>query len=211
VSRPKLTVGAIAAILLITPTLLQASASSRRAAASCGPSAARTLASGARLRVYTLGGPTSTQAVNACLKPLGPPRRLGPARPNGKFFASSMPGPFGLAAPWAGGYEVRTTGQDGFLIFASARNLRTQHWHRCFVNGADRPLSSPHELLMTQNGNMAWATTVPGSSDKAVGVCDGAGRRIVARGTNIEVDSLRLRGSILSWTESGVSRSAELS
>jgi hypothetical protein len=211
-SRFKPGISAVAAMLLISATLLlPASASSSRAGASCGAPAGRTLASTPQVRAYALSGPAPTQVVDACLKPSGPSRRLGPVRPKGKVSTSSMPGPFGLAAPWAAGYEIRTTGQDGFLVFASARNLRTQRWHRCFVSGADRPLSPPPKLLLSQGGDMAWATAVAGSSDKEVGVCDGASRRIVARSVSIEMGSLTLRGSTLSWAESGATHSVEMS
>jgi hypothetical protein len=122
-----------------------------------------------------------------------------------------MPGPFGLAAPWAGGYERRSVGQDGFLFYAAARNLRTGDRRHCFVNGGNHPYAPPAQLLINQGGDMAWAAVAPGAGGMVeVGVCDGLGRRVVAEGTGIDTDSTTLRGSTLSWTDSGARQSVVL-
>jgi hypothetical protein len=179
----------------------------------CGPAKAKTLAKDYRIRVYAAGESGSADnAVYTCLNPSGPARRLGPIRPNGKFFAPSMPGPFGLAAPWAGGFEKRGVGRDGFYTYVAALNIRTAVRRFCFVNAADRPHPLPHELLINRSGVMAWAVTQPGSGGRTVeiGACEAAGRRTVAEGTGIEVESATLRGSTLSWMDSGVPQSVVL-
>jgi hypothetical protein len=158
------------------------------------------------MRIYAGESTSEQQHVYACLKSSGRARRLGPARPNSGFYGSQMSGPFGLAAPWAGGFEGRAAGQDSFFTYAAALNLQTGRGRHCLVTGANHPYSPPSELLIDSRGMMAWAVEVPssGGARAQIGVCESVGRRIVAEGPGIDIGSVRLRGLTLSWMDSGV-------
>ena len=198
--------------LLFHLPLSPASGGHRKPIAPCGPSHTKTLSENGGTRIYRLTAPRSAQGVYACLRGSGPALRLGPVLPNTKkISAASMVGPFGVAAPWVGGIEERKTGQDGFLAFAASRNLRTGASRHCLVVGANHPFSMPEKLLISHNGNTAWGVTLPGTSGTVeIGACTAAGKRIVASGATIDPESIKLDGSILSWTDSGSTKSASI-
>jgi hypothetical protein len=179
---------------------------------SCGPSQAKTLSEGGRIRVYTRAssGP-SRGGVYGCQKPSGRSLRVGPAALGGRFSASYLDRPIGLAAPWVGAFEHRTAGQDGFFVFAVSRNLEAGARRQCFVGGADHPFSAPGKVLLNREGDMGWAAVAPGTNGMVeVAVCGSAGRRVVATGSDIHIDSVKLEGSLLSWTDSESTKSTRI-
>jgi hypothetical protein len=205
--------GAAAVLFALTALLSPAStrAGSPGAAVPCGPLRGETLMATSGARIYRLGGGVPrAYSIYGCLRSSVSSVRLGPIRKEGKL-ASSMTDPFALVASWAGAFESEASGQDGFFIYAISRNLRNGAWHRCRVNGADRPHPNPSALLMDRSGDVAWAVMVPGGAGTVVvGVCEGNSRRIAAEGTEIDPNSLRLNGSTLRWLNAGISESTAL-
>ena len=68
------------------------------------------------------------------------------------------------------------------------------------------------DLVLKSNGSLAWIVDIGSSvgSNRQVIAVDSSGRRLLDSGGDIDPESLTLRGSTLTWTKSGVSRSASL-
>jgi hypothetical protein len=97
------------------------------------------------------------------------------------------------------------------------RNLRTGRVLHRLPTGPSTP---PNEigdgpvlgLVVKSDGAVAWITggTVEGVKMSVIHAVDRSGNRVVASGTGIDRDSLRLRGSTLSWTQNGTLASTSL-
>jgi hypothetical protein len=172
------------------------------------------MAAGRKIRLYEVtvsSGQETDTWVYGCLKPSGHPFRLGPRHQDS--WGVWMPGPFAISAPWAAGIEVRQTGLDTDRIFTASRNLRTGFGHHCEVGGADRPGQMPRvrKILVARDGIVVWAAVMhlyPQGPE--IGVCEADGPSVVDHGEGLELDSVALHGSTLSWLHSGVRHSTEL-
>lgn len=207
--------GRIAAALVSSLSLVAIAASVSSASgarASCSVEAGTTLKRTDAVRIFAFNGSADAQRpVFACLKRFAVGRRLGPIDDNPEFFGNSMAGPFGIAAPWAGGIEARYGVQDSFYFYAAGRDLRTGLSRHCLIVGSNRPFAGPNHLLINRNGVMAWGVVAPSSRTTVeVGFCGREGRHIVARESGIALGSLELHGSTLSWTASGTEASTEV-
>lgn len=91
------------------------------------------------------------------------------------------------------------------------RNLRTARvLHRLPTGPSARPEGVGRgptlvRIIVKSDGAVAWMTggTVQGITMTVIHVVDRSGSRVVASGTGIERQSLRLRGSTLSWKQNG--------
>jgi hypothetical protein len=190
--------------------------SAGQARAECHPQGTETLAASPQIRIYKGTAPRSplgrATLVYGCLKSSGKTRRLGPIQLNGG--SASMPGPFALKATWASAVEDRQVGQDTTRVYATSRNIQTDKGRRCLIGSADRPSQLPavRVLLIDKAGALAWAAITPSPTGRAplIGVCDSQGARILDSGAGVEINTMQLHGSTLSWSNAGGPRSAQL-
>jgi hypothetical protein len=127
-----------------------------------------------------------------------------------------MYGPFALDAPWAAGGVGQQTGRDSRENSISARNLRSGQRKSCYVGNGHSPRASGgvRSIVLKRNGSFAWS----GHSRIGEGeltppkvvACDSAGEHVLDSGPEIDLHSLKLHGSMLTWTDSGETRSALL-
>jgi hypothetical protein len=93
------------------------------------------------------------------------------------------------------------------------RNLRTGRWMHRVLTGVTRvpkdegvgPLTT---LVLKPDGSVAWIASVAGLSgyvppEYEVHALDKSGSRLLVSGTEIDPRSLALKGSVLSWTQTG--------
>jgi hypothetical protein len=175
----------------------------------------KTLAANSQVRVYRGVAPSGhggTAPVLSCLKSSGKSRRLGPLQRLGK--SASVRGPFALKATWTGAVEERKAGTNSAKVFVISQDARTGKTRRCLVGSGDRPGRFPavRHLFIDKTGALAWGafTASPTGQAPEIGVCDSQGNRILDSGAGVEIDSLELRGSVLSWVNAGGPRSAVL-
>jgi hypothetical protein len=121
-----------------------------------------------------------------------------------------MEEPFVLHAPWVAGREVKR-GRDTLRLAVRARNLRTGATISCPVGFGFNPGNKPSlsGIVLKHDGSVAWIGK-KGGSTLAVGACDSTGERILDSGEGIDLESLKLHGSTVTWIYSGESRSAVL-
>jgi hypothetical protein len=91
------------------------------------------------------------------------------------------------------------------------RDLRTGKWiHRASTGVARQSrfhgVGPVGALVVKADGSVAWIAEVAGLSGRApaeyeVHALDRSGSRLLASGTDIEPDSLTLKGSTLSWKQ----------
>jgi hypothetical protein len=203
--------------VLMLALLVQAPPATAVAAASgatCNGVATKTLAANRQVRIYrgaAMPG-EGTGPVYGCLKSSGKSRRMGPLQLKG--WDTSMRSPFALKQTWAGAVEQRRPGQDATRVYVTSLDIRKGKGRRCLIGSADRAgqLPSVRLLLIDKAGALAWAAITPSPTGHApeIGVCDSQGARILDSGAGVEVDSVVLRGSTLSWTNAGGPRSAQL-
>jgi len=100
------------------------------------------------------------------------------------------------------------------------RNLRSGQWiHRAFTGVARRPkdegVGPLSALVLKPDGSVAWSAKVGGLSgyvppEYEVHALDKSGSRLLASGADIAPHSLMLKGSALSWIQSGQQASTVL-
>lgn len=205
-------------LLLLALTLIAASSSvagGKSKAAACIPKGAKTLAASSRVRVYRDAAPGPSQGRAApfygCLKSSGKSSRIGPVKRGGN---ASMSGPFGFRSTWAGAIESLQIG-DTTWIYAAARNIQSDYGRRCLVGSADQAgqLPAVRVLLIDDNTEaLAWAAITPSPTGHAplIGACDTRGTRVLDSGAGVEIKTLELHGSTLSWGNAGGPQTAQL-
>ncbi|HVC06146.1 MAG TPA: hypothetical protein VND98_00975 [Solirubrobacterales bacterium] len=186
-------------------------------AANCGPVKGDTILTDRDGRIYSLPGsePPETDRIFACLVSGGVVRKLSPLGKS-KFRPPMMGAPFVLRAPWVAGL-VSEHGRDTLRLAIGARDLRTGAFRSCEVgfgfNGGNKP--SVAGIVLKRDGSVAWIgkSRVPGTTQRApeVGVCSVNGEEAVLdSGEGIDLHSLELHGSTLTWANSGVTHYAVL-
>jgi len=126
-----------------------------------------------------------------------------------------MSGPFALKATWVGAIEDRRGGKGATQVFAAARDIQTGSAKRCLVGSTDqagRLLAVRVLLIDAKVGALAWAAITPSATGRAplIGVCDSRGNRVLDSGPGVEIETLELRGSTLSWVNAAGQRTAQL-
>jgi hypothetical protein len=153
-----------------------------------------------------------TGPVYGCLKSSGKSRRMGPIQRKG--WSASMRGPFALKTTWAGAVENRRPGKDAARVYVTSLDIQTGKGRHCLIGSADRSgqLPAVRLLLIDKAGALAWAAITPSPTGRAplIGACDSQGNRVLDSGAGVEIKSVALRGSTLSWTNAGGPRSAQL-
>lgn len=187
----------------------------------CGPATGKTLLANSGGRIYTPPQKAVTQpgetVIYACLNSLSRPVRLSPTwtkkEDGGKRHYQSMWKPFALQAPWMAGVGYTRYGVDVSHVSIRAVNLRTGIVKECpaWVNVA-HPGGKVSGIALKRNGSLAWVG-VPGGFQphiSRVAVCDSEGERMLDSDEGIDLHSLTLHGSMLTWTDSGVTHTASL-
>lgn len=180
------------------------------ASAGCGPTAGdRTLAASPEARVYSLGG-----SVYGCTSGSGRRYRLGAASLcNG----SARVGPVAVAAKLAA-YALQRCGVDTSTALVEVRRLsdgqeRFSHAASSLMLGPES-FESVGSIVIAPTGRLAWiaseSSIVTHRHAGQVVEASGSAVRVLQTGSAIEVGSLRLRGSKLTWRAGGSERSAKL-
>jgi hypothetical protein len=198
--------GVAVAILILTAACGSASAT---ASAQCGPSGAHTLAADSRARVYASGG-----GVYGCANSSGHSYLLAP---NESRLGQRRVGKVALAGVDAA-YSETTYGVDTGSATVTVRRLDTGRTLRSLA-AMTQPVGpeafeSVDSLVVKANGSVAWivvaSSIVRHSSQTEVNRADRRGEARLDTGPGIGSSSLRLRGSELSWSAGGATRTATL-
>lgn len=205
----------------------------------CGPTRATTLIEGRKARVYSLPGrePPETERVLGCSTAALRSWKLSPFGKT-KFGGALLGQPVLLRGLWAGGL-FRSHGIDTYRLSVRSRNLRTGAETHCGVGGgiAPRRGSWVTSVVLTEGGSLAWAGErpileripssgpqyeTPGSpvsppsavsrriKQKQIVACGATGEEVLDSGEGIDLNSLNLHGSALSWRNAGEPRMAVL-
>lgn len=204
--------------------------SHRRNAASrsCGPATAKTLSRSGPVRIYAVSKQdqrghheVEVPLLFGCLAPHGHPRLLGGTSTSlavyrGKHVGLVETKTLALAAPRVA-YAKTISGVDTSTTSVVATNLRTNSSSYCSVGGTQAPNRGPSVagIALNAGGSLAWIGEVrvgPLSAPftRKVVACDANGDHELDSGEGIDLDSLALHGSRLTWTHSGETRTATL-
>lgn len=154
----------------VWPRTRSARGATRQQARTCGPAEGKTLASGRRVRVYTVNRleraahhPFEVPLVFGCLNPRGHPRLLGSPSSSFSRYKGHLVGllhteTLAIDAPWVA-YASSATVVDAPGIGVTAVNLRTNTRRGCNVGGGPVTLAQPSvaDVVVTRGGAIAWA------------------------------------------------------
>jgi hypothetical protein len=192
---------------------------------SCGPASDSTLLADETARIYEPPG-SRTQVgepiVYGCLVSNGKSIKLSPLPRASGWRAPRMFGPFALDGPWAAGLAIQAKGRDTRRNSVVARNLRSGEMKSCLVgtgHHSPRSIGSVTSIALKQNGSFAWAgqARIGQSAEtgrqfppREVVACDSDGEQLLDSGLGVDLHSLSLQGSTLTWTDGGETRSATI-
>ena len=165
----------------------------------------------------------SERPIYACLT-AKTPLRLSPVWVKGegdfKRHIQFLAKPFALASPWAAGVGYTRYGVDVDHVDVKAVNLRTGAVRECPVGQQTHPGGAGKltDLVLKRNGAVAWINQEreyqgsPGAFSLVgrVVACDSLGQHQLGRSSEVDVHSLSLHGSTLSWSDHGTTEKAEL-
>jgi hypothetical protein len=148
-----------------------------------------------------------------CLIPDGHPIRLSPLSSSGHLYNLYAHEPILIIhSPWIAGLLGSLLGIDTVSREIVATDLRTGRRIACPVETA-MALPNVGVIVLKRDGSIAWSGWGLSSErrmEHVVIACESTGARILDSGEGVDFRSLRLRGSRLTWTDSGVTRSAVL-
>jgi hypothetical protein len=141
-----------------------------KSASSCGPTSARTVAGGSRLRVYTIDrreqkggseeGPSyEASLVFACLLPHGKPRLIGRATVRGPTRSFIYLKTVAVDSPWLA-YEERLSGIDTRSFDLVAKDISTNEYHLCELGLTGEGNHSQPRIavvVIAHEGTIGWA------------------------------------------------------
>jgi hypothetical protein len=197
----------VCALSLTGLVLLGSSATVAHSAPSCGPASSRTVAEGRGARIYFVSRPP---------RPDRPRLELHACWGARSIFLPELVGPFFLQPPWVAGIRHEVSGVDVVHVSIFSESVDTGRSRSCVVGAGDRPRNRPvvDAAVLKPNGSLAWIgkTTTFASRGRvpAVGSCDSTGDHALDSGAGINLHSLRLRGSKLTWTDGTEQRSTVL-
>jgi hypothetical protein len=120
-----------------------------------------------------------------------------------------MGGPFAVGVRWVGGIESRLGGQDDVELFTATLDAGTGDQHRCLTGTSNRPGQRRiTAILVDPKGRAVWVAIAQGAPE--VGACESSGPRVLDSGDGIDPASVSLKGSTVTWSDSGAQRSAQL-
>lgn len=159
-------------------------------------------------------GAVPTREGNAGCVPDSKPRRLNRLRQGDGRVPWMYPETMALHAPWAA-YLENFVFVDVGELEVGVTNLRTGRSRQCFVSkwaSAGWGWLSMSGLVVNGSGSAAWIGVHEERSGlvREVVACAGDVVERLDSGPGIALDSLHLRGSVLSWTNAGSPHSALL-
>jgi hypothetical protein len=213
-------IAACGAVMLLALIVL-GSADAHTGTTICKSAKGKTLLTGPSGRIYAppqkpVSMPGET-IINACLNSMAHPVRLSPRSTERteteKAHYEYTTGPFQLQGPWVAGVGHTRHGIDTSQVAIKAVNLKTGAVKQCtgWAN-VGHPGGKVTAIALKSNGSTAWAM-VPGFRPphvNTVAACESEGRRVLDEGEGIDLESLALNGSTVTWTDSGEMRSATL-
>lgn len=202
----------VAVVVICAAVLGSIDSIARGPAPVCGPAKGQTVLEGRRARIYSLPGfePPLTERVLACLRS-GGVRKLSP-----RGWKTRITEPLLLRAPWAGGV-LRHQGVDTYRLTVLALNVRTGSATECPAGGGSHVGGRSGTLLswmvLSTRGSLAWTAYGYGRKttvSREVASCTTTGTQVLDSGEGIDLHSLKLNGSTLTWTNGGERQSATL-
>lgn len=187
----------------------QSSSSGQAASAHCGPASAHTLAASSGARVFSLAG-----VVYGCAPGTGRRYELGSAS---RCIGSARVGPVAASGDLAA-YAVQTCGVDLATATVAVRRLsdgRRLYSHVALTaSPGPESFESVGSIALDRDGALGWIASASSIASHRrltqVLARNGSGARVLATGSNIRTDSLRQRGSRLTWSADGAQHSAPL-
>lgn len=181
---------------------------------------------GVDARVFTVKEGRSSYKVLGCVPGARPQRLDVPRDPEHDSGFPRQPrldaSLIVLDAPWVAYLEDFVYVDSGFDAMG-VLNLRTGARRHCPVgrwDGNSQTGFSMTGLVVTERGSAGWigerqtlnfaGPQTVRERRREVHACEGARRRLLDEGAGIDLDSMRLHGHILSWTDAGAPRSAQL-
>jgi len=178
----------------------------------CGPSNAATIAGNSQVRVYRQAGKGTASIVFGCVRGSRKTSRIGPIPPAGR--KAVVHGPITVNGKWVAAVEERPDGATGWRVYVTSRNAGTSKGRHCLIGSGDSKSKAPavRVVLMNANGGLAWAAITPTPNGRApiIGACDSQGNRVLDSGAGVEIKTLELHGSTVSWENAGGPRTARL-
>jgi hypothetical protein len=172
----------------------------------CGPSTAKSLAVSGGMRVFRVArqGEEGSSNVRVCSRSFGSSVGLG---------QKLVGAPFVIKAPWAGAVESRGVGQDSATVSVVGVDVLTRERMDCSVGGADRPGQLPKVEKLWSAGKGTLVAAVVRHLDPVgpeIVSCSGRKLGVLAQGEAIDLSSVGVRGSVVSWIEEGQRRAVRL-
>ncbi len=165
----------------------------------CGPRDSRSLSESRSVRIYSNDDEGPSKA-RVCSVSVAGSVKLG---------EGPVSAPFSISAPWAAATESRGSGQDTAVVRVVEANSITRATVSCLVGSANRPEQIPRvrEVWATPDGTLVVSAEVrlPHPSPE-LALCSSAGMEVVASGPTFTPGSIEVKGSLLSWTQSGQPR-----
>lgn len=170
----------------------------------CGPQgpATETLARTSEVRVYSFIGQGEQQAY-ACGPKLRRPVRVGPSKPGGRIWFARIRKPVAARDQWVAMVEGHTEGTDWGSTWLRVFGVRSRHLARCEISRwAQMNPTKVRKLFITQAGAVAWAST-ENREAPMLAVCERQSTvTILDEDAGLQIDTIKLNGSVLSWTDS---------
>jgi hypothetical protein len=214
---------AAASIVLVAGALLGSVGAHARGPVVCGAAVkGQTLLEGGRERIYSVPGskPPGTERIFGCLVWKGgisifQLNRWPKHAPYccGRWTTVDTEA-LAIRAPWVA-YAESFSGIDTSALTVAAMDLRQGETSYCLVGGRRAPRRGPTVtgIALRRNGHRAWIGE-SGLSTPEIGVCASTEREVkgevIASGDGIDLQSLALHDSTLTWTDSGNRQSATL-
>jgi hypothetical protein len=187
-----------------------------RAPAHCLPHRGKTLAAADGIRVFVLD--PSEGPVYACLLSTGTTRRLGyqVGSQSGKPEVVEDRRSLALRSP-AVAVSLINYGLDFAQLSMRSVNLLNGASNRCEIGGNLAPRRTPTvtQALLAPENVSVWIAkpnggNLAGSRERQVAYCRGGKVTVLDSGEGIELESLRVKGSYVSWENVGMRSRARL-
>jgi hypothetical protein len=208
-------IGVLAVVILGLVCLVASSAASGGHGSHCNPAGSKLVAWDKVIRIFSLQGEKGERLLG-CVEPSGRATQISPSRA-GKF-RTQLVRPIVVNRAWVAAAQLTQAGRDTHGLAVVSRDLRTRQIKKCNVGSGQSPSQAGKvvRVVLTGNGSVAWAGRGRvGLATKKVPIpqivaCDHNRQRILDSGEGLQLTSLSLHGSSVTWLNSGVEHSATL-
>lgn len=212
----RLFTGFVVSLLLVFP--LATPSVKGQDVAGCRPAKSRTVIANRSIRLFTVPAKSKVELdpLFGCLTSIGRSRLLSPIETSTNIFLFF---PLELHAPWVAGVTFHLSNPYSYENAVTARNLRSGRSVQCHAvgGGDDNSGVGVDDVVVTGKGSMAWVGERYGGEvglgPGKVGIvetCEHGQERRLDVGEGIDLKSLALDGSTVSWINAGAERSATL-